>query len=282
VRIYNNFKEILSRPYPEESGILAQLKSSALIGFFIFLFLYLFKPFGLQTASAQESIVYSFYFGFATFLLSFLNDLFMDHVLGIDRQSEHWTFGKWLLSVLVLLVLIACANYYILTVINEGMSLTVGRFLNIAYITFLVGMFPVGFFGFLFLEKTRRQNENVARSYNKEQSSSEKVNIEIQSDTDEVLVLDTSEFLYAEAMQNYTALFVYASGALRKEVLRLTLKRLEAQLSGYSIIRCHRSYMVNKQHIEDISGNTQGLKLTLKYTETIVPVSRSYVRYFRQ
>jgi DNA-binding LytR/AlgR family response regulator len=54
---------------------------------------------------------------------------------------------------------------------------------------------------------------------------------------------------------------------------------VELQLKKFkNIIRCHRSYIVNLENIENISGNLQGYQLNFKqYTEQ-VPVSRSYTK----
>ena len=59
--------------------------------------------------------------------------------------------------------------------------------------------------------------------------------------------------------------------------MRCTLKQMEEQLQGVQgIMRCHRAYIVNIAHVEHVSGNGQGYRLTLKATKEQVPVSRQY------
>ena len=88
------------------------------------------------------------------------------------------------------------------------------------------------------------------------------------------LELNIQELLYVEAMQNYAMIFL-ADGS--SQIVRSTLKFLESTLSPYHIIRTHRSYLVNLKNVKMVSGNAQGLKLSLQGTDTIVPVSRSYI-----
>ncbi|NNK69400.1 MAG: LytTR family transcriptional regulator [Flavobacteriaceae bacterium] len=43
-------------------------------------------------------------------------------------------------------------------------------------------------------------------------------------------------------------------------------------------MRCHRSYIINVDHVQHISGNLQGYQLELSGFQDLVPVSRSYTR----
>ncbi|MHA1471401.1 MAG: ABC transporter permease subunit, partial [Candidatus Asgardarchaeia archaeon] len=57
------------------------------------------------------------------------------------------------------------------------------------------------------------------------------------------------------------------------KVLRATLKTLEEQLSGTTIIRCHRSYLFNASKYS-ISGDSRGFKLRSTSDPFEIPVSR--------
>lgn len=259
--------------------MLEEFKSSVLIGLFIFLFLFLFKPFGLETAGAK-ALEYAFYFGLATTVVSLFYEVLLAYILRIDRQSHHWTFGKWLISVLFLIILIAMANYSILAMIYDGFDFSAYRFLRIAYSTFLVGIFPIFFIGFIKLNHSLRKHENLARNYNISKEESDHI-WNIGSSENGSLDIPVNNFLYAEAMQNYIALNFIDDGMHRKELIRQTMKELESTIPVKSIQRCHRSFIVNKNHISSITGNAQGLKLEINNKEDSVPVSRSYIDKFK-
>jgi len=251
-----------------------------MLGLFIFLFLFLFEPFGLSQVGDSIGL-FSFYFALATMLISLGADLFIDHVLRIDRQSDSWTFGKWLISALVIIVLIALANYYILSMIYNNLNFRLNQFLMIGYTTLLVGMFPIGFFGFLHLNTLKRKNASFAQNIKLPESQNIPEQLELESKSDGKFTIDKSEFLYAEAMQNYVAIYYLKNEEILKKVFRITLKELEKAISSDQILKCHRSYMVNLNNIDEVRGNAQGLRLHVRHSKAVIPVSRSYINRFR-
>ena len=76
-------------------------------------------------------------------------------------------------------------------------------------------------------------------------------------------------------------MFTFSSNKICKILIRITLKELEEQLKPISsIFKTHRSYLVNLNAIQSISGNAQGYQLLLKNCSIIVPVSRSNISNF--
>ena len=72
--------------------------------------------------------------------------------------------------------------------------------------------------------------------------------------------------------------FIIDENKLKKVTHRVTLSSFEIQLKEVSsLVRCHRSYMVNLNKVKNISGNAQGLKLELINHSEIIPVSRKYI-----
>ena len=95
----------------------------------------------------------------------------------------------------------------------------------------------------------------------------------------ESIELSPNNIICFEANDNYTALYYLVNNKLKKELYRITLKKLEVQLIDFKeIIRCHKSYIINISHLERISGNAQGFKMHLRYIDFEVPVSRSFPR----
>lgn len=92
------------------------------------------------------------------------------------------------------------------------------------------------------------------------------------------LDVDSQNVLYAKAEGNYIDLFL-RNGS--KTLKRLTMKRLENILDSYpNYIRTHRSYIVNINQIDSITGNAQGYKLQIKDCANIIPVSRNMISMF--
>ncbi len=97
----------------------------------------------------------------------------------------------------------------------------------------------------------------------------------LYTDTNETFSFNLTDFLYAVAENNYSEIYWMEEGKPFKKLLRVTLKNVELQLSNQFVVRPHRSYLINVQAIESISGNTNGYKIKLKNVNIEIPVSRA-------
>lgn len=85
------------------------------------------------------------------------------------------------------------------------------------------------------------------------------------------------DLLYIESADNYVKIYYLINGKLSQEVIRNTLKKMEAMLLEFSIIRCHRSYMVNINHVSAIQKDKDGHILQLDSANDLrIPVSKTY------
>lgn len=84
--------------------------------------------------------------------------------------------------------------------------------------------------------------------------------------------------LYIQSSDNYVDIFYEEDNAVKKFMLRNTIKNLEKYLAGSSIIRCHRSYMINTSNILSFQKTTTGYLIKLKHLAEIeIPVSKTYI-----
>jgi DNA-binding LytR/AlgR family response regulator len=95
------------------------------------------------------------------------------------------------------------------------------------------------------------------------------------------LILRSGNLLFIESSDNYCTIFHVKSNATgigqpAKLLLRSSLSRLEGQINQPHIVRCHRSYIVNLDRIERVTGNAQGYKLHLLGGQFQVPVARRF------
>jgi adenylate cyclase len=106
--------------------------------------------------------------------------------------------------------------------------------------------------------------------------STELTIIKLQAQTKESIRLPLSDLLYIEAQDNYCNVFYHKEGKVATQLLRATLADLEKQLVHPEIVRCHRSYVVNRMVGFQLKGNSKKYYLTSdRLPETEIPVSRS-------
>jgi len=99
--------------------------------------------------------------------------------------------------------------------------------------------------------------------------------VNLKSDTREALRINLKKLLFVEAQENYSRIVWLENDALKERLLRVTLKHIEAQITDDSIVRCHRSYMINTAVPFKILGNTNGYHLKSNLFPDTIPISRS-------
>lgn len=260
----------LNRPFPGREDQKAYLLSTVGVSIFIASFLYIFQPFGLHRIE-EYMILMCLGYGLVTFITTIAYDLFVRHIVGIDMSSPNFTLGKWILMTLILILCIGVANFFFM----RGMyGVNSVRLANILYGTLIVGLFPIIFIGTIAVIRGEKQYEAIAKGLN------ELKNKPTPPQQNVLFDIATDDIRYIKAMQNYLTID-FIGESPQKEIVRQTLSSVEEKIPDTSLIRCHRSYIVNLHHVEQVTGNAQGLKLKLKDSEEIVPVSRSYVPSFR-
>jgi two-component system LytT family response regulator len=90
-------------------------------------------------------------------------------------------------------------------------------------------------------------------------------------------IVDSDDIEYLQADGNYTTMFM-ADGS--KQVITRSIGEFEEQLGNGTFFRCHKSYLVNINHIDGFSQNDGGMCVTR--TGTHLPVSRRKQTEFMQ
>ncbi len=289
----------LNEPFPDQSDICKTTKDSIIVGVFVTLFLYLFKPFDLSNYQGNHFVV-CFSFGIITTMISLLYDVVTRQLFKIQKDLTNWTMWKWMIDVLCMILIIAIANYCFLCLYFQYFEWNLYSFLRMLWSTFLVGIFPVILFGLVAQRKASFENEQAAAAIqpllsvpNQPQKEPLK-KVEPKEEFPELIQLNSQnknhslnlrveQFLYAESLQNYVGVHYVKNDQVEKEVLRSTISSIASTCEHSSIIRCHRSFIVNTLHIEKVEGNAQGLRLTLKQVDDVViPVSRKFINLLKQ
>ncbi len=96
----------------------------------------------------------------------------------------------------------------------------------------------------------------------------------------ELLNIPIKNILCFEANDNYVVTYYLdKQDKLKKSMERVSLKRIEEIILNLNVdnfSRVHKSYLVNRDEVEEIRGKAQAHKLKLNYLEILVPVSRSF------
>jgi hypothetical protein len=102
--------------------------------------------------------------------------------------------------------------------------------------------------------------------------------VEIYSENKaEKLALEINSLLLIRSADNYIEIIYNEDDQYKKKLIRNSLKNIEDQLSKYTnFIRCHRTYILNSNHIEKLVKSYSGYKIRLRNFPEEIPVSRQF------
>lgn len=289
---------LLHQPYPSEDNPWRQLRKAAAIGVFIGLFLALFQPFGLSTWETPNNLLKLLGFGLVTFVVTAFNFIVWQRLFPNQFSDGRWTVGREILLVSGNILLIAIANRLYLTwLLSEGQDSGIG-WLGMIVVTFLIGLFPVTALVLInYITQLRKYSQAAAKLPTHVSPADESSIVGSGTAPGSTLTLvadnekDTLRFrpntlLFIESSDNYCTVVHLKSNPAGpdqpvKPLLRSSLSRLEAQIAGGAdrhphLVRCHRSYVVNLDRVERVTGNAQGYKLHLLGGQFQVPVARRF------
>ncbi|MBC3785064.1 LytTR family DNA-binding domain-containing protein [Spirosoma utsteinense] len=296
---------LLSQPYPTEESIRRLLIKAVTIGLFVGLFLLIFQPFGLDDWQTSAKVSKIMGFGLVTMLVMIADSLFLPALFPRYFSDQHWTVGREIVRVLLLLIVIAAGNRFYLAWLFDAPSSGYG-WLSIMGMTFVVGIFPtIGAVLLNYIVQLRKYSRMAAEipdhsdaSAPREPWLSEQVSavrthnavestLNLVADNEkDTLTLGVDKLLFIESSDNYCTVVYLASHVngteqTLKPLLRTSLSRLETQIAGRQglhshLVRCHRSYIVNLNRVERVTGNAQGYKLHLSGGKFQVPVARRF------
>jgi hypothetical protein len=281
-----NIHTYIKQPYPfyyeDFKKVFILLFGVAIISF---LFSYLFDPFDVNQAEHKISSLWIVIVHAFMPIPIALAYFFLLHKTVKDKRQ--WTIGKEFLNLALLLFLIGLSSFFLRDFIYTNPDNWSFRYLwEEIRNTFLVGSLLLILILPLNLERLLNSHFNFLKQITTpssiiKSSNSIHINTPILGEQFEI---NMGTFLFAQVEGNYIEIIYSSVTGLGKLLKRMTLKEFEEQLNPFPyVFKVHRSYLVNLQSIESISGNAQGYALRLKnFSEGTIPVSRSKIQEFNR
>jgi len=293
--------EFLNRPYPFTFVPSRRIKQIIPIGFCVFLFLILFKPFGL--GNNPDYIIFSAYMVTCAAFAGLLTTVLIPLAFPKYFNESNWTLKRnllWVIGINIIFVIIMfpALNIFLILKYNSFQELTFKNFLWWLHIQLILGVtlgIIVNLFNQNYLlkkhdkiattinsetkkERIKQPETNIENAVRKNEASQ----LEFEIDKFKKVVIGVDNLIYIEALGNYINI-AYYTNENKKVTVRETISNIEKKISNSKIIyKPHRSYLVNLHFIENITGDSQGLKIHLKGFEKVIPVSRNKIKEFKK
>ncbi len=263
----------------EKSTITSQVM---FVSIFALVFINIYSPFNASSWFEVGRIEFFFYssafilFGMLIIVISKL--LFF--LIARRRKFTYLLFGIWH----VMEVLLLAVTYLVvdLVMLNSEAEL-VERFTSLLFITLLVLAIPYSL-SWLWISLKDKREKLEGHTQDTSLEFRERKMITFRDETDKLrFSIKSQDILYVESTDNYVTVHTVEKGKIKKIMLRNTMKRLEKELEGTLIQRCHRSYMVNFENIKLVKLISTNLYIYMDYADEIrIPVSRTYAEHVHE
>ncbi len=263
------------QPYlTEKHNIVSQIFLTAA---FALLFINLYAPFNV-VASLQISKLQLFLYSSGVILTGVLvvaiSRIIMYHLVRRGLELKVYQYLLWFAAEIVSMALFF--TFYELVILKEERSFT--DVLGVSVLnTSLTLLLP--FAGSWLYFSWHDKKKKLLELSEAPDPSAQKTMIPL-CDEKGVLRLSVkrSDLLYFQGSDNYVTAWYLSHERLSKYLLRNTLKKMEDDLIAESIIRCHRSFLVNMDRVKLIRREKDGLILELDTPDLVtVPVSKTYM-----
>jgi len=277
---------VLKKPYPCNKDLKDNLVVASIVCVFLFFFLYLFEPFDTLITYSPEVV-----FGYTviTFVVCFSIAVILPKFFPNYFCDRNWTVGKEILHMSFIVFTIGVVNFFYAAnnlIGREGEEVYsfYNFFLSIS-ITFLIGVMPIIIVVLInqtrLLKRYKEESEKINQSKHSTRNSDKDIVFKGEGKNEEFTILDKN-ILFIKSDSNYCEIHVNDNSDYKKQLLRGSLNSLEENLKELdSFIRVHRSYIVNFNNIDKVSGTAQGYKLHFQNVEQAVPVSRNKSAQFK-
>mgnify|MGYP005989352519 CR=1 FL=1 len=281
-QFFNNLNTSLKEKFPFTMDFKNEFLSFLKSTFALIIVLYVVGFFN------PKQNVFLFFLGF---FLSFFAVFTINYFLNTIVISKVITEEKWCLwkEILRRLVFLAVYSFAIILYVDYNLHINFSKadFWQFVTASFIIGAIPITLKIFIIKNKLLKSSLAEANLLRDKiglyQTKSKKVaeEIVIQSNiVNETFKVDVYDIVYLKSDQNYISIYYIKDKELKSHLLRISLVNALKQITSEHIFRCHRSYVVNINRIEKITGNAQSLKLQLSQN-CVVPVSRSFMKAFK-
>ncbi|MCB0506230.1 MAG: LytTR family transcriptional regulator DNA-binding domain-containing protein [Cyclobacteriaceae bacterium] len=287
--MFTEVRNWLARPFPFVQSYKQSVYISFIAGVFVTMFLYTFKPFGIEQLK-EDPLLHLSGYGLITFWAIYFSIQVLPAILPRLFDESTWNILKNILLMIWITFLVSIFNWMygllMFKVIGSDVHDHPATFLQNVWMTVSVGVFPILIANYILEKQLFTRNRKLAHSLEEsfEQSNehvkNDHIMIEIPLDRNEVAMVSSNNIICVRAEGgNYATVFWNEENEIRSQLWRITLKNvLELVEKDEGILQCHKSYLVNRALIREVTGNARTLVFLMEGIEFEIPVSRNFPR----
>lgn len=209
--------------------------------------------------------------------------LLLSKILMLRYQIRHTiTLNKFLLWLTGELVLIAAVYLlFAASFFNSGTFFSANLLLRTTYCVTMILAIPYTIYTLIAANRDKAEEINALKINQEFEIPAPVSNLIHFYDYTGALKLSiaSGSIFYIASQDNYVEIRYEMDGRLCNYLMRCRTARLEKQLEGTSLVRCHRSFIVNVDNVSQFKRENARAFLELKHPDAKkIPVSKSYYK----
>lgn len=191
------------------------------------------------------------------------------------RAISYQTYITWVACEIVIMTLI----YTIVSVITSDVEDPTSIFYNTLVKTILILLIPyvITYIYFIWQERVK-ELKTIRKRLEEDENILQKAYIQIFDEKGKMqLSVRREHLLVIESADNYVCVWYMNGEAIRKVMVRTTLKQVAEQLQESNILRCHRSYIINLDCVRVLRREKEGIFVEFGIEGLPdIPISKTY------
>jgi hypothetical protein len=247
--------------------------------FFAQVFINFYEPFNsrhwVQGVSDLKYFAYSVLIILTGLMVIVISRIIMYHHYKKAKSLLIWHYLVWVLAeIIVMSLFFVLFILFVMKREDDPMSLLKDSISS----TSLVLLLPYAISWLFFSWEDKKKKLEDLESNENEADPIKKGMIVFNDEKGELkLSVRSEQLLYLESADNYVKIHYLNKGKLTHYMLRNTLKNLEESMSNTTMIRCHRSFVVNFDKVKVLRKEKDGIYLALDDERVPdLPVSKTY------
>ena len=280
---------VLKTPYPHASFV-TFAKVLGIISISIAFILVVFQPFGTESFTHPYKTIILMGYGVVIFSAGLFSFVSINGILSEDIKDK-WTVGYEVLMLFLIIIICQSACFFYWSWIFSS-KLSLNFYWGFLGVASTVSLLPIGFYLFYIYQQYKDVHHAAHIGVTIEDSTTnDNLSTLLSHDSVRMSIEGTGkrekydvavDDLYAvKAEDNYVIFYSLKNNIIKKWMLRVTMSDVERQLTT-DFIRIHRSFIINKNYIENLSGNITNTKVKIQKIDDEFPVSRSKVEHIRK
>lgn len=267
----------LNKKYPFNDNLKINVRSIISVSLGIFLFLLFFQPFNIQNPDFNNRLIILATFGVIALVLLSIARLVIPTIFTRAFSEDRWNIKKEIVINLLFVIFNSVAFSFFARYVGKT-PVTFLVVIIIAIISIAASMVIVVINRIYMLKLQMEELKAAIPSKVENEPENVKALIEFDSENkNEYFKLFVDQLILIKSASNYIEIYYKEEGKLHKKLIRNTLKSTELLLTDHpEIIRCHRSYMINKKYVRTLKSGSDGLLIELFDYPHEVHVSRQY------